>query len=72
MYIETFYKLNRFWCKIIQVISCDDVYGGTQRYFRKVAEAKHKMEFSFVDLTDFEAIKKSVKQNTKVNIFPLK
>mmetsp|Transcript_46232 Transcript_46232/g.53556 ORF Transcript_46232/g.53556 Transcript_46232/m.53556 type:complete len:434 (-) Transcript_46232:2-1303(-) len=48
------------------VIACDDVYGGTQRYFRRIANEKHKIEFDFVDLTDLDAVKKAVKKNTKL------
>jgi cystathionine gamma-lyase len=33
------------------VISIDDVYGGTQRYFRKVAHPTYGMTFSFIDMT---------------------
>jgi cystathionine gamma-lyase len=40
------------------VISIDDVYGGTQRFFRRVATPTYNMRFSFVDFTkegDLEA-----------------
>ena len=33
------------------VISIDDVYGGTNRYFNKVATPSNAMTFSFIDLT---------------------
>jgi cystathionine gamma-lyase len=48
------------------VIACDDVYGGTQRYFRRIANEKHKIEFDFVDLTDLDAVRKAIKKNTKL------
>lgn len=47
------------------VITTDDVYGGTNRYFQKVA-AKFGLEFSFVDFTDMEKVKAALKPNTKM------
>jgi len=48
------------------VISCDDVYGGTQRYMRRIASEKHKIDFDFVDLTDLDVVKKAIRKNTKL------
>ncbi|KAI1727706.1 cys/Met metabolism PLP-dependent enzyme domain-containing protein [Ditylenchus destructor] len=48
------------------IICCDDVYGGTQRYFRKISVAQHGMELSFVDLTDLDQLKKALRPNTKM------
>jgi len=47
------------------VITTDDVYGGTNRYFRQVA-AKFGLEFSFVDFTKLEVVKAAIKPNTKM------
>lgn len=47
------------------VISVNDVYGGTNRYFTKVA-VHHEVEVTFVDLTDAAQIKPHFKENTKV------
>nr|XP_009859544.1 cystathionine gamma-lyase isoform X2 [Ciona intestinalis]XP_026691709.1 cystathionine gamma-lyase isoform X1 [Ciona intestinalis] len=47
------------------VISTDDVYGGTNRYFQKVA-AKFGLEFSFVDFTNLDNVKAAIKPNTKI------
>lgn len=47
------------------IISMDDVYGGTNRYFRKVAE-RMNIETSFVDATDVELVRASMKPNTKL------
>uniref|UniRef100_H2ZCQ4 Cystathionine gamma-lyase n=1 Tax=Ciona savignyi TaxID=51511 RepID=H2ZCQ4_CIOSA len=47
------------------IISTDDVYGGTNRYFQKIA-AKFGLEFSFVDFTDISNVQKAMKPNTKV------
>jgi cystathionine gamma-lyase len=48
------------------IICSDDVYGGTQRYFRKVSVPNHGMELSFADMTDVENVKKLLKPNTKM------
>jgi cystathionine gamma-lyase len=48
------------------VICCDDVYGGTQRYMRKVSEDKGMLKFSFVDMTYIENIEKAIQSNTKL------
>mmetsp|Transcript_4533 Transcript_4533/g.6682 ORF Transcript_4533/g.6682 Transcript_4533/m.6682 type:complete len:392 (+) Transcript_4533:22-1197(+) len=44
------------------VVACDDMYGGTQRYFRTIA-AKFGIEFTFVDTTDLEAYEKAFVEN---------
>ena len=48
------------------VISIDDVYGGTQRYFRRVCAPAMGLEFDFVDLTQPGAVSKAVRANTKL------
>jgi cystathionine gamma-lyase len=48
------------------VICCDDVYGGTQRYMRKVSEEKGMLKYSFVDMTHVENIEKTIQPNTKL------
>lgn len=45
------------------VISMDDLYGGTNRYFRHVA-SRFGVEFSFVDATDVNHVEKAMKPNT--------
>ncbi|RIA95270.1 cystathionine gamma-lyase [Glomus cerebriforme] len=47
------------------IISVDDVYGGTNRYFNKVAETQG-IETTFVDLHDPQDIKDAFKLNTKI------
>lgn len=49
------------------VISVDDVYGGTQRYFRTIA-TKFGLEFSFVDFNtnDGKDLESAFKENTKL------
>ena len=47
------------------VLSVNDVYGGTYRYFTKVAPVNGS-ETSFVDLKEAASIKEALKPNTKV------
>lgn len=47
------------------LICSDDVYGGTFRLFDKVMK-HHGIEFSFIDLTDANQLKASIKKNTKM------
>lgn len=48
------------------IICSDDVYGGTQRYFRKRSIPYHGLEVSFVDMTDVDNFEKALKSNTKM------
>jgi len=48
------------------VISCDDVYGGTQRYMRQISQTKNGVDYTFVDMSDVENIVKAAKPNTKL------
>lgn len=47
------------------IICGDDVYGGTNRYFQKVA-INHGIDTTFVDTTDVKEILKAIKPNTKM------
>ena len=47
------------------IVSIDDVYGGTNRYFRTVA-SKFGVEATFIDMTDPENLRAAMKPNTKV------
>jgi len=47
------------------VISIDDVYGGTNRFLNKVASTQG-IESSFVDLSDPNILKTTIKSNTKL------
>lgn len=47
------------------VISTNDLYGGTYRLFTTVFKP-YGIEFSFIDMTDTEKVKSSVKKNTKL------
>lgn len=48
------------------LICSDDVYGGTNRYFKRVSVEKHGIDLSFVDLTDHSQLKAALKPNTKI------
>lgn len=48
------------------VVSSDDVYGGTQRYFRKVCGPQMGQTFSFVDMRDLAKIENAITPATKM------
>lgn len=47
------------------VVLCDDVYGGTNRLFHKVF-AQLGIEITLVDMTDHDATKAAIRENTKL------
>ncbi|CAI5442463.1 unnamed protein product [Caenorhabditis angaria] len=48
------------------VICSDDVYGGTQRFLRRVSVPNHGLQADFVDLTNISNLEKAIKSNTKM------
>jgi cystathionine gamma-lyase len=49
------------------VVAIDDVYGGTQRYFRRCVTPTYGITFDFVDFTDLDAVRTAVgKGRTKM------
>lgn len=48
------------------VICIDDVYGGTQRMFRRVMEGQFGIKFTFMDLSDPDAIVAAIRPETKM------
>lgn len=48
-------------------IKKDDVYGGTNRFFRQCA-SRMGIESTFVDMVDLDSIEHAFKDNTAVNI----
>jgi cystathionine gamma-lyase len=48
------------------VISVDDVYGGTQRYFNKVASITNNLTFSFIDFNVTGAFDAAITPKTKL------
>lgn len=47
------------------IIASDDLYGGSYRLFTSVFQP-YGIEFSFIDMTDLDMVKKTVKPNTKL------
>lgn len=47
------------------ILACDDIYGGTNRYFNKVVK-KFGVEIDMVDPTNLKAVQAGIKPNTKV------
>nr|CCA22287.1 unnamed protein product [Albugo laibachii Nc14] len=48
------------------VLCIDDVYGGTQRYFRKTAAPTYGMSFDFLDMSDPSALESRITEKTKM------
>ncbi|VDM47878.1 unnamed protein product [Toxocara canis] len=48
------------------ILCSDDVYGGTQRFFRRVSVPRHGLLASFVDMTDLNAFEAALQKNTKM------
>lgn len=48
------------------VVCVDDVYGGTQRYFRRVAKPTYNINFSFVDFNDPAALEAAFTPETRL------
>jgi len=48
------------------VISIDDVYGGTQRFFNKVLNPNAKVEFTFIDMTKDGELENAFRPTTKL------
>ena len=46
------------------LLTVDDVYGGTQRYLRKVFGPQTGIDWDMTDMTSFENFKKGFKKNT--------
>lgn len=48
------------------VVSVDDVYGGTQRYFRKICAPTYNLDFSFVDFNKEGELEGAITEKTKM------
>lgn len=48
------------------VLSIDDVYGGTQRYFRQTVHPTYGIDFDFIDMSDAAVIEAHIRPNTKL------
>ncbi len=49
-----------------EIVAMDDLYGGTRRLFANVRERSSGLKFSFVDLTDLDAVERAVSGETKM------
>lgn len=48
------------------ILCVDDVYGGTQRYLRKILQDRQGIQVDFVDFGSLDAVRKAIKASTKV------
>ncbi|MDF1678562.1 MAG: PLP-dependent aspartate aminotransferase family protein [Legionellaceae bacterium] len=48
------------------VLALDDLYGGTYRLFNQVKTRTNRLNFSFIDMTDIEAIEAAIQPNTQM------
>lgn len=48
------------------VLCIDDVYGGTQRYFRQTVKPTYAIDFDFTDFGDLDVVKAKIQPNTKM------
>jgi len=48
------------------VIALDDIYGGTTRLFEKVRKRSAGLDFSFVDMTDLDALQDAILDHTRM------
>ncbi len=48
------------------VLALDDLYGGTYRLFDKVKTRTNQLNFSFIDMTDIDAIEQAIQPNTRM------
>lgn len=48
------------------LLCIDDVYGGTQRYLRKILVPNAGIELDLIDCCDLVAVEKAIKPNTKM------
>ena len=52
-----------------EIIAVDDIYGGTNRYFNRVAAPFSNLVITLSPLNDIEAFKNQISEKTKVNKF---
>ncbi len=48
------------------LLCIDDVYGGTQRYLRKVFTPQTEISWDMIDFSDLNKVKAAIKKNTKI------
>ena len=52
------------------IVSMDDLYGGTNRYLRKVAD-RMNIKTTFVDATNPENVENAIQENTRVSFYTI-
>ncbi len=48
------------------IVACDDLYGGTYRLFANVRQRSSALQFSFVDMSDLDAVSAAINSRTKL------
>lgn len=48
------------------LLCIDDVYGGTQRYIRRVFEPQTNIKWDMIDFSDLKKVRGAIKKNTKI------
>lgn len=48
------------------LLCIDDVYGGTQRYIRKVFEPQTGIDWDMIDFSNLKNVEKALKKTTKI------
>jgi cystathionine gamma-lyase len=48
------------------ILTSDDVYGGTRRLMNRVTRPRQGVDFSFVNTSDLEEVRRNFKENTKM------
>lgn len=49
-----------------EVLCIDDVYGGTQRYFRRISNVSHGVQYKFISFDNLEEVGKALNEKTKM------
>ena len=49
-----------------EIICIDDVYGGTQRYFRKISAVNHDLVFKFIAMDTLDELRQNLTDKTKL------
>jgi cystathionine gamma-lyase len=48
------------------LLCIDDVYGGTQRYIRKIFEPQTSIKWDMIDFSDLKKVRNAIQKNTKI------
>jgi cystathionine gamma-lyase len=53
-------------CTGDEVICMDDMYGGTQRYFRRISQINHNIKYKFINMNNYDVLKSSLSEKTRL------